>query len=90
VSVQRFQHIPGFNIDRVAAAAGDDPDVLRMETLRGIVSAIVSGLIVALDREFVPTSFRGLSRVSRFLFNDLTRRQADKGSASPIRLPARA
>jgi aspartate/methionine/tyrosine aminotransferase len=25
--------IPGFNIDRVAAAAGDDPDVLRMENL---------------------------------------------------------
>jgi aspartate/methionine/tyrosine aminotransferase len=24
---------PGFNIDRVAAAAGDDPDVLRMENL---------------------------------------------------------
>jgi aspartate/methionine/tyrosine aminotransferase len=25
--------MPGFNIDRVAAAAGDDPDVLRMENL---------------------------------------------------------
>src|SRR5207237_7442195 len=25
--------IPGFNIDRVAAAAGDDPDVLRLENL---------------------------------------------------------
>jgi aspartate/methionine/tyrosine aminotransferase len=31
--VQRLEHIPGFNIDRVAAAAGDDPDVLRMENL---------------------------------------------------------
>jgi aspartate/methionine/tyrosine aminotransferase len=33
VSVRRLDHIPGFNIDRVAAAAGDDPDVLRMENL---------------------------------------------------------
>jgi aspartate/methionine/tyrosine aminotransferase len=31
--VRRLDHIPGFNIDRVAAAAGDDPDVLRLENL---------------------------------------------------------
>lgn len=33
MSVRRLEHIPGFNIDRVAAAAGDDADVLRMENL---------------------------------------------------------
>jgi N-succinyldiaminopimelate aminotransferase len=33
MSVARLAHIPGFNIDRVAAAAGDDPDVLRLENL---------------------------------------------------------
>jgi len=33
VVVKRLAEIPGFNIDRVAAAAGDDPDVLRMENL---------------------------------------------------------
>jgi aspartate/methionine/tyrosine aminotransferase len=33
VNVSRLQEIPGFNIDRVAAAAGSDPDVLRMENL---------------------------------------------------------
>jgi aspartate/methionine/tyrosine aminotransferase len=33
MSVTRLNNIPGFNIDRVAAAAGDDPDVLRMENL---------------------------------------------------------
>ena len=33
MSVTRLQHIPGFSIDRVAAAAGDDPDVLRLENL---------------------------------------------------------
>ena len=32
-TVRRFDGIPGFNIDRVAAAAGDDPEVLRMENL---------------------------------------------------------
>lgn len=33
MSVTRLRHIPGFHIDRVAAAAGDDPDVLRLENL---------------------------------------------------------
>lgn len=33
MSVRRLDTIPGFNIDRVAAAAGDDPDILRMENL---------------------------------------------------------
>ena len=33
MSVKRLEHIPGFNIDRVAAAAGEDPEVLRMENL---------------------------------------------------------
>ena len=33
MSVSRLDQIPGFHIDRVAAAAGDDPDVLRMENL---------------------------------------------------------
>jgi aspartate/methionine/tyrosine aminotransferase len=33
VSVRRLEGIPGFSIDRVAAAAGDDPDVLRLENL---------------------------------------------------------
>jgi aspartate/methionine/tyrosine aminotransferase len=33
VGVRRLDNIPGFSIDRVAAAAGDDPDVLRLENL---------------------------------------------------------
>ena len=33
MAVRRLREIPGFNIDRVAAAAGDDPGVLRMENL---------------------------------------------------------
>ena len=33
MSVRRLEHIPGFQIDRVAAAAGDDPEVLRLENL---------------------------------------------------------
>src|SRR5205085_3356628 len=33
MSVRRLNDIPGFHIDRVAAAAGDDPDVLRLENL---------------------------------------------------------
>jgi aspartate/methionine/tyrosine aminotransferase len=33
MSVRRLNDIPGFSIDRVAAAAGEDPDILRMENL---------------------------------------------------------
>src|SRR2546430_8442031 len=33
MGVKRLEQIPGFNTDRVAAAAGDDPDVLRLENL---------------------------------------------------------
>jgi DNA-binding transcriptional MocR family regulator len=33
ISVQRLKEIPGFSIDRVAAAAEHDPDVLRLENL---------------------------------------------------------
>lgn len=32
-SNSRFAHVQSFDIDRVAAAAGSDPDVLRMENL---------------------------------------------------------
>jgi hypothetical protein len=34
-AVRRLDEIPGFNIDRVAAAAGHDSDVLRMANLDG-------------------------------------------------------
>jgi hypothetical protein len=33
MGVQRLNDIPGFNIDRVAAAAGDDPDVLHFSRI---------------------------------------------------------
>ena len=33
MSVHRLDNIPGFSIDRVAAAVGNDPDVLRLENL---------------------------------------------------------
>src|SRR5215218_2496063 len=33
MGTQRMAGIPGFGIDRVAAAAGDDPAVLRLENL---------------------------------------------------------
>ena len=33
MAVRRLEQIPGFSIDRVAAAAGDDPEILRLENL---------------------------------------------------------
>ena len=41
MSVSRLRDIPGFNIERVAAAAGDDPGVLRMENLDTMLGARV-------------------------------------------------
>jgi aspartate/methionine/tyrosine aminotransferase len=46
VSVSRLADIPGFNIDRVAAAAGNDPDVLRLENLDTDL-AVPAGVIEA-------------------------------------------
>jgi hypothetical protein len=40
----RLDGIPGFNIDRVAAAAGDDPELLRLENLdRGFEALLYDG-----------------------------------------------
>lgn len=41
---RRLEQIPGFNIDRVAAAAGADPDVLRLENLDTDVPPAVAAL----------------------------------------------
>jgi aspartate/methionine/tyrosine aminotransferase len=49
----RLDDIPGFNIDRVAAAAGHDPDVLRLENLDTDVlppAAAIVATRAALDR----------------------------------------
>ena len=46
MAVERLAEIPGFNIDRVAAAAGNDPDVLRMENLDTDV-AVPPGVVEA-------------------------------------------
>jgi len=54
MSVTRLREIPGFNIDRIAAAAGDDPDVLRMENLDTDVrppTAAIEATRAALDED---------------------------------------
>ncbi|MEZ4851665.1 MAG: hypothetical protein R3B93_24250 [Bacteroidia bacterium] len=33
MSVNRIKEIPGFSIDQVAAAAGNNPEILRLENL---------------------------------------------------------
>ncbi len=52
--VRRLHNLPGFSIDRVAAAAGDDPDVLRLENLDTDLPpppAAVAATRAALDRD---------------------------------------
>jgi hypothetical protein len=39
-TLRRFDDIPRFDIDPVAAAAGDDPQVLRMEKGNGPVERL--------------------------------------------------
>ena len=54
MSVARLNDIPGFSIDRVAAAAGDDPDVLRLENLDTDVrpaAAAIEATRAALDED---------------------------------------
>jgi aspartate/methionine/tyrosine aminotransferase len=54
MSVKRLEHIPGFHIDRVAAAAGDDPAVLRLENLDTDIrppGAAVEATRAALDED---------------------------------------
>jgi hypothetical protein len=41
------------------------------------VSAVLFAAIIALDREFVPSTVRGIRQVSRFLFEDLAARQTN-------------
>ncbi len=49
MSVQRLANILGFSIDRVAAAAGNDPEVLRMENLD--TDLLPPAIAVGLTRE---------------------------------------
>ena len=54
MSVRRLRDVAGFSIDRVAAQAGDDPDVLRMENLDTDVrppAAAVAATRAALDED---------------------------------------
>lgn len=54
MSIRRLDNIPGFSIDRVAAAAGDDPDVLRLENLDTDLTPpaeAISATRAALDRD---------------------------------------
>lgn len=53
VTSKRVEPIPGFNIDRVAAAAGTDPEVLRMENLDTDVevpAGVKEATMVAVER----------------------------------------
>ena len=61
MSVRRLQNIPGFSIDRVAAAAGDDPAVLRLENLDtdlalppGVIAATQAALGRDDDNSYLP------------------------------------
>src|SRR6188508_2159435 len=53
MSVARLRDIPGFSIDRVAAAAGDDPAVLRLENLD--TDIVPPAAAIAATREAVGT-----------------------------------
>jgi aspartate/methionine/tyrosine aminotransferase len=65
MGVSRLDRIPGFNIDRVAAAAGDDPDVLRMENLDtdlappdGVIEATRAAIGTAEGNSWLPFTGR--------------------------------
>jgi aspartate/methionine/tyrosine aminotransferase len=60
---RRLDDVPGFGIDKVAAAAGDDPDVLRLENLDtdlppppGVIEATRDALGTAESNSWLPFS----------------------------------
>ena len=60
---RRLHDVPGFGIDKVAAAAGDDPDVLRLENLDtdlppppGVIEATRDALGTAESNSWLPFS----------------------------------
>ncbi|NRQ36964.1 pyridoxal phosphate-dependent aminotransferase [Nonomuraea sp. NN258] len=75
----RFAHVQPFDIDRVAAAAGADPDVLRMENLdtdvpppRVAVEATVRSLAEGTGNSWLP--FTGLPALCQAVAADLKTR----------------
>jgi aspartate/methionine/tyrosine aminotransferase len=65
MTVRRLAEIPGFSIDRVAAAAGDDPEVLRLENLdtdlrppQAVLEATRSALERDDDNSYLPFTGR--------------------------------
>src|SRR3981081_1864059 len=76
---KRLADIPGFNIDRVAAAAGDDPDVLRMENLDpdlavppGVVEATRAAVGELSANSWLP--FDGKAEMKRAVADHIERR----------------
>ncbi|HET9779296.1 MAG TPA: pyridoxal phosphate-dependent aminotransferase [Propionibacteriaceae bacterium] len=77
--VNRLQGIPGFGIDRVAAAAGQDPDVLRLENLDTDVSphpGVIDATRAAIGRDeansYLP--FTGLDEMKEAVSELIERR----------------
>ena len=60
MTVDRLRDVPGFSIDRVADAAGADPDVLRLENLDTDLRPPPAALEARIDvTGFIPVTARG-------------------------------
>lgn len=62
---RRLEDVPGFGIDKVASAAGQDPDILRMENLDtdlppppGVIEATTRALSLGEYNSWLPFSGR--------------------------------
>lgn len=79
MSVRRLDTIPGFSIDRVAAAAGDDPAILRLENLDTdlpVHPAVIAATRAALDQDAANSwlPFTGRDDLKIAIARSITRR----------------
>jgi aspartate/methionine/tyrosine aminotransferase len=89
MSVKRLEHIAGFNIDKVAAAAGDDPDVLRLENLdtdilppREAIEATRAAMETAAGNSWLP--FTGHDDLKEAVVESIARRGAPRYDARQV------
>ena len=85
MSIQRLANIAGFSIDRVAAAAGADPEVLRMENLdtdlappRAAIESTRNAVMLDEANSYLPfTGTRALREAVSKHLHTLTRHEYD-------------
>ncbi|MEM6629970.1 MAG: pyridoxal phosphate-dependent aminotransferase [Bacteroidota bacterium] len=89
MSVNRLKHIPGFSIDTVAEAAGNDPEILRLENLdtdilppENVLEATRKAIGRDQDNSYLP--FVGQEALRELIANQLNEKYASDFSSRQV------